>query len=734
MKYRKVISIDIETFSGANLPDTGVYKYVQDPDFTILLIGYGETEEGIKCVDLTKKPFPEGLLKDILDPTVLKTAYNAAFEITCLSEYLGIELDPVDWECTQVRAVVAGYPFRLGVAGRAAGVDAEKDKTGTDLIKLFSMFKPKLVDGLKSRNMPEQFPEKWQQFIDYCKMDVKVEMQLRKKVIKFKMTDFERDMWVLDQEINSRGIQIDWLLVAGAIHINEEYSVHLMQRAKELTQLSNPNSGPQLMGWLKTQGIQIASVAKEVIASLLKRDLPDRVRTVLELRQMLSKASISKYGAMNDMLCKDFRIRGILQYYGASRTGRWAGRGVQPQNLTKPEITSIDLARGLVKNFDIETIEAIYGDVLSILSQLIRTAIIPKCGHKFIVSDFAAIEARVIAWLCGERWRLEVFRTHGLIYEASAAQMFRVPIDSIVRKVDGKKIEGENYRLRAQGKVAELALGFGGGRNALASMDKGGAIPEEEYQDIVDAWREASPAICGTWRSVNKAARMALESPGSVQTVNDKVKFCLKDGSLRCMLPSGRQLSYVDAQIVDAAHFTAIDALQECDKFAKGAIETFDENGVPTYYLAVKFLNVLVYSVRKNYDKYPIALVDYGEGKKTEKVFAWVGTAADKQKKNQIAYRSTSNIGTWGWEVTYGGKMFENIVQAIARDCVAVALMRQKAEGFQLVMHVHDETVAEEPIGGRNAEDVTRLLEMPMPWAPTLPLKAESFETMYYTK
>lgn len=648
----QTLSIDIETYSSADLLKSGVYKYVEAPDFEILLFAYAFNDDPVQLLDLTNafdSEKYERVIEALINPAILKTAYNANFERTCIAKYFERTLPPEQWECTMVKAGMLGLPMSLDAASKVLKLEQKKDSAGKALIRYFSLpCKPTKTNNFRTRNLPKHDPEKWKQFSDYCVQDVVVEMAIRNKLSFFQIPLTEKRLWQLDQNINDHGVLVDQSFVQNAIHQDIEYKDRLTKEAIELTGLNNPNSAAQLKDWLTTEtGESVTSLTKEAIPVLLKSADCEIVKRVLNLRQEMSKTSVKKYEAMAKAVCKDSRIRGLLQFYGANRTGRWAGRLVQVQNLPQNHLSDLDLARRLVKDNDLELLEMLFGNVPDTLSQLIRTAFIAPEGHRFIVADFSAIEARVIAWLAGERWRLQVFATHGKIYEASASQMFKVPIESVTKGSD----------LRQKGKVSELALGYQGGPNALIKMGalKMG-IQENELPKLVKMWRNANKAIVSFWDVVNDAAIAAVE--GTPTSIQHGIKFFTDKNVLFIELPSKRRLSYIAPKLIP-------------NKFG----------GVSLTY----------------------------EG-------------MDQTTKQ------------WGKQDTYGGKLVENIVQAIARDCLAESMIRLSDAGYNIVMHVHDETVSEMPYGKGSLAEVNEIMGRPIPWAKGLPLKADSYETTYYKK
>lgn len=650
----RVLQIDIETYSDIDLSKAGVYRYVESDYFEILLFAYAYDDEPVQIVDLTKEQLPKDVLEDLTSSRIMKIAYNANFERTCIAKHFDIVCDPANWRCTMVHALALGLPGSLEDVADVMNLEAKKDLRGKNLIKYFSVpCKPTKVNGGRVRNLPEHDNEKWEIFKEYCVQDVVVERAIRNKLSRFPLPQSEWDLWVLDQRINDRGVKLDATLFKNAIECSEIYTKKLIEELQNITGLDNPNSLPQLKKWLGEKGLDASSgIRKDTLDVLLDAAPDEDTRRVLEIRQELGKTSAAKYYAMNRSVCKDSRARGILQFCGANRTWRWAGRLIQVHNLPQNKIEDLETARTVLQNGDYELFELLYGAPPFILSQLIRTAFIPEEGFKFIVSDFSAIEARIVAWLADEKWVLNVFKGHGKIYEATAAQMFKVPIETIVK---GHK----NYELRAKGKVATLACGYQGSTPALIAMGalKSG-IPEEDLPGIVKQWRDANPNIRNLWYKVERAAVQAVMEKTTVKVAHG-VQYRFQNGVLFADLPSGRSLAYVKAR------------LKPDPKFNKDGI-VFD------------------------------------------------GINQDKKK--------------WMPNRTYGGKLVENLVQAIARDCLAESLIRLDKAGFKTVMHVHDEVVLEVPIGESSVEEVEKIMSEPIRWAPGLPLSAAGFECSFYMK
>lgn len=654
---KRRLLIDLETYSSADITKTGAFKYAEAPDFEILLLACAWDDGPVQVIDMTgREPVTDertaakaaalaSVVAGITDPDTVKVAHNSAFERACLTRYLGRDLPPEEWEDTMILAAMNGLPLSLDAAGAALELRDQKIREGTALISYFCKpCRPTIANGGRTRNLPEHAPDKWERFKAYCQRDVEVEQAIYRRLRSFPVTDFERKVWALDARINERGVRIDTGLVAAAIAQNEAFTTRRMAEMRRLTGLENPNSVAQLKDWLETAGMSADSLNKTAVQELKDKATDPTTRRVLELRQQLGKTSVTKYEAMQSAVCADGRVRGLLQYYGAGRTGRWAGRLVQVQNLPQNHLAGLGLVRELVRERDLETLELCFDSVPDVLSQLIRTAFVAGEGNIFHVADYSAIEARVIAYLAGEKWRMDVFRSGGDIYCSSASAMFRVPVVK----------HGVNGHLRQKGKIAELACGYGGGVGALRAFgaDKMG-LTEEEMQDIVTQWRVASPAIPRFWRDAESAAVRAINNPGRMTTVPCGVKYRRDGDALRCRLPSGRILSYWDAKL--------------------------DTDG------SICFMG-----------------------------------------QNQTT-RRWEKTGTWG------GKLVENIVQAYARDCLAVAMVRLAEEGWKICFHVHDEVIVEAPIG-TSWEQVAEVMGRPIDWAPGLLLRGDGYSTPFYKK
>lgn len=543
MEKIKTLSIDLETFSDVDLAKCGVYRYVESPAFEILLFGVSVNGGDVVVYDLAQgEKIPAEILTALTDTSVIKWAFNATFERVCLSKYLGLPsgeyLDPQSWRCSMIWSAYMGLPLSLAGAGAVLGLPEQKLKEGKELIKYFCVpCTPTKANGFRTRNLPEHAPEKWAQFKAYNKRDVEVEMSIQDKLRKFPVPDFVWEEYTLDQQINDRGIALDMTVVENAIAFDERSKSLLSAKMQELTSLDNPNSVQQMKQWLSENGLEVDSLGKKEVASMLKT-VPPQLAEVLELRQQLAKSSVKKYQAMKNAVCADGRAHGMFQFYGANRSGRWAGRLIQLQNLPQNHIPDLEQARELVESGNYEAMELLYDDIPDTLSQLIRTAFVPKSGMKFVVSDFSAIEARVLSWFACENWRLDVFKSGGDIYCASASQMFRVPVEK----------HGVNGHLRQKGKIAELALGYGGSVGALKAM---GALEmglsEDELQPLVDMWRSSNPNIVRFWWEVDRCVKDTIRQRRRSDTHG--IRFDYQSGMLFITLPSGRRLSYVKPRI-----------------------------------------------------------------------------------------------------------------------------------------------------------------------------------------
>ena len=656
------LSIDIETYCDVDIKKCGLYKYVRDDSFEVLLFAYSVDFKEVQIVDLKSgEEVPKEIIEAMSDANANKHAHNAAFEYNALQAY-GFDVgDRFAWKCSMFHAMYLGYPAGLANTGAALNLSEDKSKsnTGKALIRYFSVpCRPTKSNSGRRRNLPEHDPEKWRLFKDYCKQDVVAETEIYKRLAMFPLPSEEQRIWVLSDEMNARGIGVDMDLVDGALEINDKLTEEQEERARIISDVQNPNSTSQILEWIQKFMPDVDNVRKATVSDLLSRDdLHPDVREFLEIRQELSKTSVKKYDAIKSCVCDDGRVRGLLQVYGANRTGRWAGRLVQVQNLPRNYLVNLRLARDLTKDRGGGALEELFGNATDTISQLIRTAFVPQNDKKYVVSDYSAIEARVIAWLAGEEWVNEVFRTHGKIYEATASQMFNVPIEKI-------KKGNPEYALRQKGKVATLALGYQGGENALIAMgaDRMG-LSHEELTEIKDKWRAANKNIVNLWYAVDNACIDAIRT-GITQYVNNKLVINYEaegvygQSFLTIRLPSGRKLFYPNPELKD---------------------NQFDRQSVH-----------------------------------------FEGIGLNKKLKS---------------ESTYGGKLTENIVQAIARDCLALLLVRldKKYHDNPVVMHIHDEVVLECD-KSITVDEINAVMSEPIDWAEGLVLKGAGFENDFYMK
>lgn len=667
------LSIDLETYSEVNIGKAGAYRYILDPSFEILLFAYSLDGMPVERIDVASgQIIPLWLKSAIKNPLYIKHAYNAAFEWFALSKYLGL-LPPDQWRDTMLHALYCGYPASLDAAGRAMDLPEDKKKltTGKALIRYFCVpCKPSNANGNRTRNLPRHDPAKWALFKEYNGQDVVTEMEIDRRLSAFPVPAFVQKQWETDLMMNARGVAADMEMVSGALVIGATVKSQLMAEARQLSGLDNPNSIKQLARWLTDatdSDAEITSVTKETVATMLKQPQPANVQRMLEIRQELGKTSTKKYDALETCIADDGRVRGLLQFYGANRTGRWAGRLVQVQNLPRTYTHPLPPARQLVKDRNIDGLRLMYGSINDTLSQLIRTAFVATPGNVLIDADFSAIEARVISWLAGQEWRLEVFRTHGKIYEASASQMFHVPIEKI-------KKGNPEYALRQRGKVAELALGYQGGVSAMRRMDTGhnlDDLSDDEVKGIVDRWRETNSMIRDLWNIVDSAAVTVITN-GGAQTIRSET---------------------TDAVITLACELDVI--------------------------TGTRYMTILLPSGRKLY--YPSPEIG---------VNRWGNPSVSYMGQNQTTKR-------WERVETYGGKLVENIVQAIARDCLAIAIENLEAQGLHVVFHIHDEVVIDTPAWANEdtmLKTVTKIMTKPIPWAQALPLNADGWVDKYFKK
>lgn len=667
------LSIDLETYSAVSIGAAGSYRYILDPSFEILLFAYSLDGMPVEVIDVASgQVIPLWLKNALKNPLYIKHAYNAAFEWFALSKYLG-QLPPDQWRDTMLHALYCGYPASLDAAGKAMGLPEDKKKlaTGKALIRYFCVpCKPSNANGNRTRNLPRHDPAKWTLFKEYNGQDVVTEMEIDRRLSAFPVPAFVQKQWETDLLMNARGVAADMDMVSGALVIGATVKSQLMGEARQLSGLDNPNSIKQLARWLTDatdSDAEITSVTKETVATMLKQPQPANVQRMLEIRQELGKTSTKKYDALETCIADDGRVRGLLQFYGANRTGRWAGRLVQVQNLPRTYTHPLPPARQLVKDRNIDGLRLMYGSINDTLSQLIRTAFVATPGNVLIDADFSAIEARVISWLAGQEWRLEVFRTHGKIYEASASQMFHVPIEKI-------KKGNPEYALRQRGKVAELALGYQGGVSAMRRMDTGhnlDDLSDDEVKGIVDRWRETNSMIRDLWNIVDSAAVTVITN-GGAQTIRSET---------------------TDAVITLACELDVI--------------------------TGTRYMTILLPSGRKLY--YPSPEIG---------VNRWGNPSVSYMGQNQTTKR-------WERVETYGGKLVENIVQAIARDCLAIAIENLEAQGLHVVFHIHDEVVIDTPAWADEdtmLDTVTKIMTKPIPWAQMLPLNADGWVDKFFKK
>lgn len=657
---KEELFIDLETYSSVDIKECGAYKYIASPDFEILIVSYAFGNGEVCTLDLLSgDTLPKDFIEALYDKDILKIAHNAVFERRCF-ERIGIHTDISQWYCTSVKAAYCGLPLSLDEVSKRLDIEDKKLSTGKNLIKYFSCpCKPTKINGGRTRNYPEHAPDKWDMYKIYNQYDVLAEREIYYKLEKYIIPDIEREIYVLDQNINDRGIMIDKELAESAIWVDNTYREITTESLKNITHLENPNSPLQMRKWIQSQaGIEIDSLAKGVMQDVLDRvkDYPE-VLEALSLYQKLSKTSIKKYYAMINCSTNDDRVRGTFQFYGANRTGRWAGRLLQLQNLSKNHFDNIDLPRNLIRERDWETVEMLYGDVSDVLSQLVRTALIAPEGYTYAVADFSAIEARVISWLANEHWRMEVFRGDGKIYEATGAKMFGVPISAITK----------GSVLRDKSKISELALGYGGSLGALKRM--GGermGLADAEMMSLVKRWRNANKAIVDMWGEIEKAAHEAVRYHRKVKATCRNLVFDCDGDYMTIMLPSGRKLFYANPHFKDK---------------------------------------------------------QVGRSSMPSKVLCYDGIIQETKQ--------------WGETDTYGGKLTENIVQAIARDLLGYAMLQLQKSDFRVVAHIHDECIAEIPKDGNEEQyyDLMVLLMSTSPdWAQDLPLRADGYITPYYKK
>lgn len=783
-----VLGIDIETYAEVDLTKAGVYAYADSDSFEILLFAYAFDDEPITVVDLKcGEQLPQRVLDALADPGITKVAFNAAFERTCLSSYLGVFLSPRSWQCTAVQSAMLALPLSLDGVGEVLNIERKKLKEGFYLMRYFSFpCKPTKTNGGRTRNLPEHDPEKWRRFKEYCVRDVEAEREIRQKLKNYPIPESEQALYLLDQEINDRGILVDPVLVERAIECDLLYKGKTARRAYELTGLDNPNSVAQVREWLSDQGVETESLDKKAVKSLLP-EADGEVLEMLKLRLLMAKTSVKKYEAIQRSVCSDGRVRGLLKFYGANRTGRWSGKNIQIQNLPANHIPDLALARQLVRDGRFEDIETLYESTPTVLSELIRTAFVPKPGCRFIVADFSAIEARVIAWLSGEQWRLDVFEQGGDIYCASASQMFGV---TVVK-------HGENSHLRQKGKVSELALGYGGSVGALTAM---GALEmgltEEELPTLVTQWRSANPHITKLWWDVDAAALAAYKEKTTTRVGN--LAFQYRSGMLFITLPSGRRLCYVKPRLQEnrfGRQGLTYEGVGESKKWqrietygpklvenciAQGILVVTDQGLVPIEDMNValrvwdglewvthgglihqgvqptvsvggicmtvehKILTEKGWMKCAEAEGLNWATVSLPEGnQRHDAALSPRSRMADRIIVHDAKYSEhVYDIRNCGprhrfaiWDTEAGkARIVSNCVQATARDLLALAMLRLHDAGFQIVMHVHDEVLLEVPLGKSSVDEICRIMAIVPDWAAGLPLRADGFECEFYKK
>ena len=655
----KNLFIDVETYSSVDIKESGAYKYIESPDFEILIIGYVLNDNPVKIIDLAQgEEIPEEFEEALLDQDCIKVAHNAVFERLSFKR-IGYNIPAEQWYCTSVKAAYCGLPLSLDEVSKALNLTDKKLDTGKALIKYFSCpCKATRINGMRTRNYPEHAPEKWEMYKEYNKYDVLAECEIFHRLEKYEIPEIERKMYVLDQNINDRGILVDIELAKSAIDVDNTYTSILVQQAQQLTGLKNPNSPTQIRKWIegKTSNV-VLSLSKESMPDLMKEfaDYPDIIE-MLNIRKKLSKTSIKKYYAMLNCAMKDHRVRGTFQFYGANRTGRWAGRLLQLQNLSKNHISHIEIPREMIRARDWESVEMMYDDVADILSQLVRTALIAPSGKVFSVADFSAIEARVISWLANEKWRMDVFHGDGKIYEATGAKMFNVPISAITK----------GSVLRDKSKISELALGYEGSLGALKRM--GGermGLSDTEMMSLVRKWRSANPAIVDMWKEIDEASKEAVRYQRPVSCTCRNIIFDCDGEFMTIQLPSGRKLFYYGPKFKD---------------------KKIGRSTMPT------------------------------------RVLCYQGVVQETKQ--------------WGEIDTYGGKLTENIVQAISRDLLGNSMLNLEANGYYPVCHIHDEILSEVPEKNAQAyyEEMASIMGTPPEWASDLPLRADGYITPFYLK
>lgn len=768
----RTLGIDIETFSSVDLTSVGVYRYASAPDFQVLLFGYCFDDEEVKVVDLAQgEALPKEVLDALTDDDVLKTAYNANFERICLSEHLKTQLAPNSWRCTAVQAAMLGLPLYLDGVAKALKLQVQKDRTGKDLIRYFSMpCKESKVNGGRTKNLPSHAPDKWESFKEYCKTDVEVEMELRRRIQKYPIPEKELELWLLDQRINDAGALIDTSLVKNAINCDAANFEKLEAQAKELTGVDNPNSVAQLKAWFKGQGYEVQSLSKQVVEEMVE-DADGELEKLLRLRLEMAKTSIKKYEAIKRSVCLDGRVRGMFRFYGANRTGRFSSQLIQIHNLPRNELADLELARNLVKNSRFQDLEMLYESIPAVLSQLIRTAFIPGEGNRFIVADFSSIEARVLAWLSGESWVLETFKGHGRIYEQTAAKMFGVPVEKIVKG-------NAEYELRAKGKVATLACIAEG---QMVLTDKG-LVPIQNvtlehkvwdgqswvkhdgvvYQGVKEVityggltatkdhlvWVEGESEPVRFEKAATNGSHLLRTGDGGRGLENHRCKARLYD-----ILNAGpnNRFTVSDCLVHNCGYQGGVNALKAMGADRMGLADDELDIIVKAWRGAnskiVKFwYEVERAAVKAVKDRNPQRVGNIGFLVESGILFiilpsgrklAYVRPRIEMDpvfNKEGLTYQGIGLNKQWGRQKTYGGKLVENITQAIARDCLAEAMLRVDKAGYKIVMHIHDEIVAQMPCGEGSLKDMCDIMAQNPNWAKRLPLGADGFECNYYKK
>lgn len=733
MQFDHILDLDFETWSPTDIKSAGAAKYAEKAE--ILLMSYSIDEGPVIDVDVYHHGFPEDIKAKLTDPRYLKRSHNAPFEKWIIFWCLGIYCPPEQWECLQVKAAMAGLPMSLDGSTSALGLseDGKKDWTGSALIRYFCIpCKPTKANGFRTRNLPEHDPEKWQKFIGYCHQDVVAQIAEARALSWFDIPALERRLWCLDQRCNERGIRVDMQLVNNAIELDTTFRESLLAEAVELTGLRNANSVAQLKKWLSEEmGEEVKSLSKNTVTKLMAKTEEVNTRRVLEIRSMLAKSSIKKYQAMINATSTDGRIRGTLQFYGAGRTGRDAGRGIQIQNLPRITLSEemLAMARELVLAKDVEMLDICFGNMADTLSQLIRTALVPAKGNKFFVSDFRSVEAVVLAWLAGEQKVLDLFNKHPKIYEATASIMFNVPIESIVK----------GSTMYQQGKVSNLAMGFQGAFNAVVNMmDSLGMvgesrIPDKEIPGMVTKFRESHPNIVNLWYDLDRSAKTTIKT-GQTTFVGKHLKFVFKNKNLLMYLPSGRFLCYHGAHVREVWNLKGkiLGYTSQTCKFKQFVIT---DNLISWAKKSLEGKEEQLKNIEEDKHKDLWDGEDYWiPNKMYGKIFLGeVWAISEIQRRELLLFWAIDQTNKqWSLSSTYGGKLAENATQATARDCLMNGVINLEEEGYEVVMRVHDESVSDNEEG--DIDEVNALMTKPAPWMKGLPLKAAGFAGDYYQK